>query len=137
MALKPRYADAILDGTKTVELRRVRARLQPGQRVLVYASTPRKQLQGEFRVAKVTYGDPATLWPSLAPHAGVTFSEFMHYFEGAAICCAIEVAAATRWQRPVELAELRAAIEDFTPPQSYCFVSDRFVEDLGTLGPAR
>ena len=42
ISIKPEYAQKILDGEKTVELRKTRTRLKPGDIVLVYVSSPQQ-----------------------------------------------------------------------------------------------
>ena len=54
LSLKPRYAEAILSGAKTVELRRIEPKLSVPTRALIYASTPVKALLGTCIVERVT-----------------------------------------------------------------------------------
>ena len=56
LSIHPEYAEKIFDGTKRVELRRVRPRLQNGDLVIVYVSSPVKAVCGAFRVDNVVAG---------------------------------------------------------------------------------
>jgi len=58
LSIKPRYADSIFNGSKTVELRRVRPQIGAGGLVMVYVSSPRCSLEGAFEVAEVTARRP-------------------------------------------------------------------------------
>lgn len=51
ISIRPVYANKIFDGSKTVELRRVRPRLETGSVVLVYVSNPVQALMGMFQVS--------------------------------------------------------------------------------------
>lgn len=53
LSIKPEYADKILAGKKTVELRRVRTRLEAGDLVLVYVTSPQQNLVASLEVERV------------------------------------------------------------------------------------
>ena len=53
ISIKPEYAQKILDGEKTVELRKTRTRLKPGDIVLVYVSSPQQVIAGFFEVENI------------------------------------------------------------------------------------
>ena len=130
LALKPRFADCIFSGEKTVELRRGNANFQPGQRVLIYASSPTMAIQGEFVVVDVHHEQPGQLWPSVQDKACVSADEFIAYYTGAKAASAIVVGQPRRWPRPVPLAELRETIARFAAPQSYRYLSHEQAADL-------
>lgn len=110
MSIRPAYADAILDGTKTVELRRRRPSFLPGTPVLVYASSPDRRVTGTFDAGEVLAASPSALWRRVSRRAGVTRDLFDAYFVGCEIAYAIEVLRPRR-VRPTEL--------PLRPPQSY------------------
>ncbi|MCS6245830.1 MAG: ASCH domain-containing protein [Opitutus sp.] len=119
ISVKPRYADAIFSGSKTVELRRVRPRVVSGDLVMVYVSSPRCSLEGAFEVAEVIEASPAQLWKKMSTETGITREEFDVYFSGREIGYGIRIRKA--WKLvPVSLARLRAS--KLRPPQSYHYV---------------
>ena len=113
MSLRPRYADAILTGEKTVELRRRRPSFPPGTNVLIYSSSPDQRVLGSFAAGAVLEGPPADLWPAIRQRAGVSREEFDAYFAGCEIAYAIEVSNPRRLS-PSQLG--------MRPPQSYLFL---------------
>jgi predicted transcriptional regulator len=52
ISIKPRYAEMIFSGVKTVELRRKEPRVGQGDRMVVYVSSPIMEVTGECTVAK-------------------------------------------------------------------------------------
>ena len=126
MSLRPPYADAILAGRKTVELRRRRPSFSPGTTVLIYSSSPDQHVLGTFEAGEVTARAPDQLWPLVRGRAGVTRREFDAYFTGCEMAYAIEV----RRPQRVEPAPL-----GIRPPQSYLFLrgADRRHRKLLTL----
>ena len=59
ISVKPRYANAILEGIKTVELRRTRPNLPDGSLVILYSSTPTRAVVGWAHLTGVRAGTPS------------------------------------------------------------------------------
>jgi predicted transcriptional regulator len=123
LSVQPRFANAILDGTKTVELRRTRIDVSHGDLVLVYESSPTMQVSGIFWVDFIIDGPLSAIWALTRTRCGVTREEFSDYFAGAETAVAIYVDSAQRLRRPVPLARLREMWPGFHVPQSYRYLS--------------
>ena len=123
LSIRPRFADSIFTGAKTVELRRVKPRLEAGDLVVVYASGSTKGIVGAFDVAGVTAAAPGSLWRRYNGGSGLSKGEFDAYFAGASIGYAIKVGRCWRLAEPVPLQTLRKRRAGFRPPQSYHYWS--------------
>ena len=123
ISVKPKYAEMLLAGTKTVELRRVRPSIAAGDWVLIYASSPRKALLGAFQVAYVDETNPETLWRKVGSQAGISHDDFREYFSGACRGIGIHVGRAIRFPQPTPLERMREIVPGFNPPQSYTYAS--------------
>ena len=130
-AIKPHYATMILRGTKTVELRRCRPSLQPGDIILLYASSPVRALWGWSRVERLCEASPPELWPVVREHVGLPRGEFDSYYAGATKAVAIFLCDVVRLAQPLALETIRARMPGFRVPQSFCYVN---VGDLGVPG---
>jgi predicted transcriptional regulator len=124
LSVRPRFADALLDGTKTVEMRRRPMRLHAGTLCLLYASSPIRALTGALSVAGVDHGTPDELWRRHSSRTALTRDEYNDYLDGRSTACALLVAAVIAFHTPVPLAELRRRSDAFVVPQSYRFVDD-------------
>lgn len=124
LSLKPRFASAIIDGTKTVEVRRERAHISPGSLGLVYAASPVRALIGAVRIGVVETWRPSTVWRKWGKQTGLLHNEFAAYLADAHLATAIELVGIAKFSRPIELAELCVRSSGFRPPQSYRFLSD-------------
>ena len=122
LSVRPRFAEALLDGTKTVEIRRRRAHIADGSLCLLYASSPVRALVGAIRVCRIDTDTPDALWSRWGEFAGLTRLEYEVYLDGSTHPCAIIVGAAVRLPNPIELDELRRRDDDFVTPQSYRFL---------------
>lgn len=121
LSIKPRFADAIFAGTKHFELRKVKPKVESGDLVLVYVTSPRCSLEGVFRVGSVLEMPPEQLWPRVRSSCALTKSEFMDYYTGKTTAFAITILEAWRLDTPVQLSELRT--ERIIPPQGYRYLS--------------
>jgi predicted transcriptional regulator len=83
LSLRPRFADSILDGRKSVELRRQRVSPSPGTAVLLYASAPVMAVVGTARVAEVHIDEPDCVWHQFHLDLGLKREEFEQYVAGA------------------------------------------------------
>jgi predicted transcriptional regulator len=124
LRVRPRFADALLDGTKTVEVRRRPMRLRPGALCLLYSSSPTRALTGALSVACIDHGTPDELWRRHGPRTALTRNEYDDYLDGRPTACALLVAAIVGFDTPVPLADLRRRSDAFVAPQSYRFLHD-------------
>lgn len=130
LSIKPRFAEAILDGTKLFELRKVKPRVGAGDLVLIYVTSPRCRLEGAFRVASVIEATPEKLWPKVKGKCSLTKSEFFSYYEGKTTAFAIAVDEAWTLETALDLRDLRS--ESIIPPQGYRYLtSDKTAALIG------
>jgi predicted transcriptional regulator len=122
ISIRPRFAEMIFAGSKTVELRRVCPRISSGDLALVYVSSPTKELQGAFEVGKVISATPSVLWRKIGKKSGITRAEFFAYFQGKTEAHALVIKRA--WKLPVSicLTNLRRRKGGFRPPQSFHYL---------------
>lgn len=122
LSLKPRFAEAILAGDKTVELRRTAPKIDVPTRALLYATTPVRALLGTCIVTAVQSADLVVLWSEHGSRCALTYSEFQHYFEGLEVGTALTLAQPQSLSSRVPLQDLRAKPRGFRPPQSFAYV---------------
>jgi predicted transcriptional regulator len=116
ISIHPRYANAILAGEKTIELRRRIPDLPFGTRLWIYATRPTGAIVGFVTLRDVTRAHPRTIWNKYRHRAGIDHAAFKAYFNGAQQGVAILLAAARR-VAPITIDELREIRVRFHPPQ--------------------
>jgi predicted transcriptional regulator len=129
LSLHPRFATAILDGDKTVELRRQRVAVPPGTPVIIYATSPVMALTGTARLASVETATPAQVWRRHRTACGITKTEYTAYMEGAAQASALLLDSPHPLTQAVPLAHLRHN-GAFHPPQSYRYLTREALREL-------
>ena len=131
ISIRPRHAEKIFAGVKTVELRRTRPRLLQGDLVLIYVTSPIKALAGACEVVEVIEGTPEALWRIVQDRAGVSAEEFCDYYAGATTGFGIHLKNARRLPEPLQLEQLKTEWPSFHPPQSYRYLSSAQVDFVG------
>lgn len=131
MSIRPQYASKIFDGTKTVELRRIKPKtLNNGDLIFVYVSSPVKSLFGAFRVAHVVEKPLPTLWKTVKNHAGVSYAEYSKYFDGVHSGVAIFIKDVWLLPKPIHLSDLKKEVDGFYPPQSFRYTTIQQVQSF-------
>jgi predicted transcriptional regulator len=119
ISLRPDLTRAILEGRKTVELRRRKMKAAPGTRVWLYSKTPSAQVEGVARIMSIEERDLKSLWSEYSEEVGVSKPEFDAYFEGCKMGCAIRLSHPRTLSRMVALTSMREQLGDFHPPQFF------------------
>ena len=115
MSLSPVWSEKILDGSKTIELRRTRSGCEKNSPIIIYTSFPRKRIDGKCRVERVLNLPLSELWEKTKHGCGCTEEEFYEYFKGKESGYGIVLEDVERID-PVEL--------PFDGPQSFRYLFD-------------
>jgi predicted transcriptional regulator/transcriptional regulator with XRE-family HTH domain len=124
-SIRPPHAEKILNGTKTVELRRrFTGGIGPGTLALIYTTSPTSALTGFAKIQDVQRLTVPDLWEKHRTAACLRKGDFEAYFSGLELGYAIVLASAKSLSRPVGLRELHKRF-GFEPPQSYQYASPK------------
>lgn len=129
-SIRPQYCDRILDGSKTVELRRrFPLDVPPGTVALIYATTPVRALTGMANITGVIKKSPAEVWEQFGTQACIAKDDFDAYFSGLDSAFAIQLRNAKPLRRALDLTELRERFS-FEPPQSFLYAKPELRQAL-------
>lgn len=134
LSIHPQHAARIFNGTKKVELRRVRPRIARGDWVLIYVTSPLKVLVGGCRVERIIEASLPNLWREVEHWACVSREVFDEYYLGATTGFGIVFDMIKLLDHPIDLKRLRECWPDFRPPQCYRYLPFRDVDSLGIVG---
>ena len=118
LSIHPEFADAIFDGHKHYEFRRVLFK-EAVDEVVVYATMPVARVIGSFKIAEIYEDAPMALWAQTKAVAGVTKEKFDSYFKDRTKAFAIKVGDPVRFAVPQPLSKYLASN---IPPQSFCYI---------------
>jgi predicted transcriptional regulator len=100
------HATNIVDGLKTVELRRRFMSLPIGSRLWIYSTLPVGALVATATITCIDYDSPYALWTRYQSEAAVSETVFFKYFSGCDLGCAIQLNDVERIT-PVPLKSIR------------------------------
>lgn len=124
MSVKPKFAEKIMNGSKSIEIRRQFSGRWANHDVAFYASQPMGALIGKATVNSVTRGRPDDLWSRFEGQIGCSRPEFDAYVSDADEVTAIEFKNVCAYDNSVALNRLKDLLrEKLAPPQSYFGVS--------------
>lgn len=131
LSIKPKYADKIIAGLKTVELRRRFAREAViGARVFIYSSSPAKVMVGYATISDVRYLPVRRIWELYGAEACITRAEFDKYFAGVEDGYAIALSKPRRLSKSATMESLKKRF-GFRAPQSYRYAGLEYRALLG------
>jgi predicted transcriptional regulator/DNA-binding XRE family transcriptional regulator len=123
LSVKPHYSKKIVTGMNTVELRR-RFPMSPprGTIAYIYSTSPDRAMIGSAKIASIQKLPVKDIWKRFGKVAHIERKDFENYFSGLKEGFAISFAGAQRFNRPLDLAELRERF-GFEPPQSFLYAT--------------
>lgn len=128
LSVKPRFADQILAGTKTVEFRRSWA-AEPVGLAVVYSSSPIQRLVCIVQVEGAVLASPTSVWTKCrARGPGLERKELMEYYAGKDQVYGVLLGGLTLPAKPVRPKSL---FRGFRPPQSYRYLSETELRRIG------
>ncbi|MGA2268789.1 MAG: ASCH domain-containing protein [Bryobacteraceae bacterium] len=119
ISIRPEYSEQLLDGKKSVELRRRPVRVPPGTRVWIYSTLPVGRLDAVAEVEAVYEWSPSEIWDQYGHVSGVTQSALESYFSGVDQGCVVVFKRVVPIHRPLSLGLMRKRLGNFNPPQFF------------------
>ena len=130
LSIRPEFSEQIIDGRKTVELRRrFPLHVPDGTLAFIYTTSPRRALTGIARISHVKKMPKEEIWETFSHTAGIDRKGFDSYFSGLDLGFSIVFSKAKKLSRSLELDELREKFH-FQPPQSFLYAKPIFRELL-------
>jgi predicted transcriptional regulator len=126
LSIRPNYADKIVSGAKTVELRRRFAdEAEAGAILLIYSTSPTQAIIGSARIKEVKRLGLSTLWRQYGKAACILRQDFDTYFEGLDKGYAILLEEVKPFRRAVTASDLREKF-GFVAPQSFMYLRHEY-----------
>ncbi|WP_020696526.1 helix-turn-helix domain-containing protein [Reyranella massiliensis] len=122
LSIRPEYSHKIIEGKKTVELRRRFPLSAPrGTLAYIYSTSPVRAMVGRAEITDVVKLPVSHIWKKYSSCAFINKADFDAYFEGLSEGFALKFANAKPLPRQLDLSELRERF-GFEPPQSFLYV---------------
>lgn len=124
ISVKPEYAEKILTGEKTIELRKCAPKkVGKDGYILIYVTAPVKQLWGIYKIANIIKDKPDNVWEEFGEQTGITKQEFNNYYKENKSAFGIQLLEVKNlFKHSINLNNLKKLLPGFTPPQTYRYI---------------
>ena len=119
ISVEERHARSMLNGLKSVELRKKYVNVLPGTRIWIYSKLPVGMIQVVACVDRVEMGLPADIWHKFRSECAISKHEFDNYFEGSKSANAIVLSDVRPVTQDLSLSQIRETVANFQPPQFF------------------
>ena len=118
MSINPIYADKILSGTKKYEYRKVKAKKDKVNKIVIYATYPIMKVVGEVEVKDILEETPEKLWNVTKEYSGVTKQFYDNYFNKSSKAIAYKLGKIEKYDEPKKLEDVGVKYV----PQSFLYL---------------
>lgn len=130
ISIRPEFSEKILEGKKTVELRRrFPEESAKGAVAYIYSTSPTMAMVGFAVICNVVKLPVKQIWDRYSDFACIRKKDFDSYFSGIESGYVLELKGAREFSRQVGLQELRDRFR-FTPPQSFYYAKPKLIRAL-------
>lgn len=118
MSINPIYADKILSGVKKYEYRKVKAKKDKVNKIVIYATYPIMKVVGEVEVKDILEETPEKLWNVTKEYSGVTKQFYDNYFNKSSKAIAYKLGKIEKYDEPKKLEDVGVKCV----PQSFLYL---------------
>ena len=117
LSIKPKYADAIMSGQKTVEFRRWQF-TPHAEHVVIYTTRPVQKIVGYFRIAGTERASKTVLWAKYGEKGAISRKNLFSYLENVPSALAIRIGPCWMLREAISLRGIATC-----PPQSFTYLT--------------
>ena len=127
LSIHTEYAMKIVDGEKTVELRRrfPLFKKEDKKKILIYACSPISKIIGECYLKEVKKQPLEELWNTVGKLAMIDYCSFKKYFNNCDFGFALYLEKPIKYKELIELTKIFG--KNNRPPQSYRYISNNSI----------
>ncbi|HOX83820.1 MAG TPA: ASCH domain-containing protein [Chryseolinea sp.] len=124
ISVKHEYANKILEGTKTIELRKSKPKVSKGDFVIIYSTTPVKAIIGIAEVDDLISCPPDSMWRLHSKKLGIKHKDFLDYYSNSETSIGIVLSNPKKYRSAISLSSIKRDHPEFQPPQTYRYFMD-------------
>lgn len=118
ISIKPEYVNEILSGRKKYEYRKVKAKKDNVDKMIIYATAPIMKVVAEVEILKILEDTPYLIWENTKEYSGINKSFYDKYYENRNIAIAYQLGKIEKYDEPKELSDLGISYS----PQSFIYI---------------
>lgn len=125
ISVKPKYADKILSGEKTAELRTRRMKIAANSRIWIYSTAPEASIVGYVKVERVVRNLKQEIWKNYSTRIAIDHNDFKEYLASTESATVILIRDVEILVEPITLLSLRSTLKSFSPPQFFYYLEQK------------
>lgn len=106
MPINPKYVDEILSGRKKYEYRKIKAKKDNIDSMIIYSTSPVMKVVAEVTITNTLEGTPQEIWDITKEYSGVTHDFYNSYYKDKNKAIAYEIGKINKYNIPKELSEI-------------------------------
>lgn len=106
MPINPKYVEMILSGRKKYEYRKIRAKRNNVDKIIIYSTYPIMKVVAEVDVEEIIEETPAKLWELTKNYSGVTKEFYNDYYKKKKNAIAYKLGNIEKYDKPKRLSEI-------------------------------
>lgn len=118
MPIKPEYVHEILIGRKKYEYRRVRAKRNNINKLIIYCTSPIMKVVAEIEIIDIIENTPEQIWKFTQAQSGISKEKYDKYFHNKQLAVAYKLGKIEVYDKPKDLIDL--GINNI--PQSFMYL---------------
>lgn len=130
ISVKPEFVAKIFDGSKTIELRKSAPRVNKGELVIIYSTSPVMSIIGTCIVQDIIVMKPSKLWNEYSSQLGIDKKRFSEYYQDKDLAIGIVLKEKKKFNKPIPLNNFRKTFPKFQPPQTFRYIDKKQFEKI-------
>lgn len=131
ISVRPEFAEKIVNGVKTMELRKCSPNIDSGDLVVIYSTLPEKAIVGTCIVKEIIKKSPIQLWRRYSNKMGIDKKRYFEYFRDTNLAVGIVLTSIDKLDKKLPLDSVRKAIPQFSPPQTFRYLDRSQIVSVG------
>ena len=118
MPINPEYVEEILAGRKKYEYRKIRAKRNNIDKMIIYSTSPIMKVVAEVDIKEILEDKPEVLWEMTKNESGISKDFYNRYYKNRNIAIAYKLGTITIYDKPKSLNDIGI---DYIP-QSFVYL---------------
>lgn len=119
ISIKEEYTNRIFEGTKKIELRKSKPNVAPGDKVIIYCTSPVKAIVGIAQIKDIIVHRPNTMWRLHSKVLGIDKQSYLDYYGNSEKAIGIVLSKPKKLANNIGLSLIKEHVPTFTPPQTF------------------
>ena len=106
MPINPEYVDKILDGRKKYEYRKIKAKRNNIDKMIIYSTSPIMKVVAEVDIKEILEENPEKLWEMTKNESGITKDFYNKYYKNKNTAIAYKLGKIRIYDKPKNLNDI-------------------------------